>query len=220
MTFKLINAQASPFGRKVAVALEEKGLSYDVHFDMPWSEDSCTSQYSPLSQLPILITENGDNIYDSPYILEWLEAYYPEPALLPTGVDERLEAHKRQMLGERLQDFGGIVMFESSRPAPSSSWIERHATKVRAVLQELEQIYSAGKTGGLPVDMGDVAVVTTLDLFEFAMSENGAVKEIEELRWKGVYPALTSLAEEMDKRASFQKTRPQPMDVDMSKITA
>lgn len=36
MALRLINAHPSPYGRKVAIALREKGIAYDVQYDEPW----------------------------------------------------------------------------------------------------------------------------------------------------------------------------------------
>ena len=214
MSFKLINARPSPYGRKVAVVLEEKGLPYEVQYDKPWVAGTCTGDYNPLEQLPILITEQGEAVYDSPYIVEWLETRFPAPALLPADVDGRLEARKRQMLGERLLDFGGILMIESKREHPSGPWFDRHASKVIGALKELDRAYSAGIPGKLPLDLGDIAVVTTLDLFEFVVAD-GVAPDIAELRWRGIYPALTELVERLNRLPSFIKTVPEHMDIDL-----
>lgn len=215
MAFKLINARPSPYGRKVAIVLEEKGLPYEVQYDMPWVPGSCTGDYNPLEQLPILITEQGETVYDSPYIVEWLETRFPAPALLPTDIDGRLEARKRQMLGERLLDFSGVLMFETRREHPSQPWFERHASKVVRALRELDRVYGAAIPGKLALDLGDIAVVTTLDLLEFVVAD-GIASDIAEIRWRGIYPALTELSERLNRRPSFIKTVPQHMDMDMS----
>lgn len=215
MAFKLINARPSPYGRKVAIVLEEKGLPYEVQYDMPWVPGTCVGDYNPLEQLPILITDAGEVVYDSPYIVEWLETRFPTPALLPADVDGRLEARKRQMLGERLLDFCGILMFEIKREHPSQPWFDRHASKVIRALTELDRIYAASVPGKLPLDLGDIAVVTTLDLLEFVVAD-GVSTDIAEMRWRGRYPALTELSERLNQRPSFIKTVPQHMDMDMS----
>lgn len=215
MAFTLINARPSPYGRKVAILLKEKGLDFEVQYDKPWNEGTCTPHYSPVEQLPILITEEDERIYDSPYIVEWIETRYPQPPLLPADVDARLEARKRQMLGERLLDFAGNLIFEAQREHQSQPWIDRQTRKVLGALAELERIYAKGKLGDLAVDLGDVAVVTTLDLLEFAV-EDGISPDIPAMRWRGQYPALTALVQRMDKRPSFADTMPQHMEFDLS----
>jgi glutathione S-transferase len=219
MSYTLINARPSPYGRKVAIALREKGLDYEVEYDRPWNEGTRTPDFNPVEQLPILVTESGKPVYDSPYILEWLEVRHPEPALVPTDADGRLETKKRQMLGERLLDFAGVLMFEVNREHQSQPWIDRHARKVLGALGELERIYTDGRPGILPVDLGDIAVVTTLDLLEFVVAD-GIVPDIEVMHWRGIYPALTSLVEKLDQRPSFAATMPEHMEFRMSDTLA
>ena len=185
MTFTLINAGPSPFGRKVAIALIEKSLDYVVQYDLPWSEKTCTAQYSPLQQLPILIEENGNYIYDSTYILEWLERRYPEPPLLPTDVDAALEAKLRQLLGERLLEVMSSLAFEVLRPQPSAAWIERQERKVRGVLRELDRLLKDRLIrNDQAVDLGDIAIGTSLLVLESSISF-GHCPDLDILRWRG-----------------------------------
>jgi glutathione S-transferase len=212
VSFTLINARPSPFGRKVAIALIEKGLDYNVEYDVPWGAGTCTPNYSPLEQLPILVTDSGENIYDSVYILDWLEAKYPQPPLLPEGVDARLAAKQRQLLGERLMEIAQIVIFELHRPDPSTAWIDRQTRKILSVLAELERKYSARTDH--TIDLGDIAVATTLTVFEFAVVA-GLSQPIDALVWRDRYPALTAFVTTIERRPSFEATVPQPMDVDL-----
>jgi glutathione S-transferase len=215
MSFTLINARPSPFGRKVAIAMIEKGLAYEVRYDVPWGNQTCTPEFSPLQQLPILITEQGENIYDSTYILEWLEARYPSPPLLPNNVDQRLAAKKRQLLGERLMEVAQSLIFEKHRPDPSSAWIERQTRKILGAYTELERLQAEPRaTANASIDLGDIAIGTTLLLFEFVVAV-GLSPEIDALRWRGRYAALTQFLSALEKRASFVATVPQPMDVDL-----
>lgn len=215
MAFTLINARPSPFGRKVAIVLREKGLSYDVHYDVPWGDATCTPEFSPLEQLPILITEGKEHIYDSAYILDWLEARYPQPALLPANLDARLAAQKRRLLGERLLEVAQALVFEVLRPEPSTPWVDRQSRKVVGALAELERIYDAPiERAGLDLDLGDIAVSTTLLGLEFALI-SGLSPDIPVLRWRDTCPALVSLVTAIETRPSFVATMPQMMDVNL-----
>ncbi len=220
MTFNLINARLSPFGRKITIALIEKGLSYDVVYDVPWSEATITNQHSPLEQLPILISDEGETVYDSTFILEWLEAHHPEPALLPIEPIARLEAKKRQMLGERVMEVAQSLIFETLRPAPSQPWIDRQTRKIIGGLTELERIYAAqGTPGRRALDLGDIAIFTSLDVFEFA-TEQGLSPPIDALVWRNRYSALTQSFITIASRPSFMQTRPQLMDVNLAATIA
>jgi len=216
MAFTLINARPSPFGRKVAIALIEKGLDYTVQYDVPWGNETCTPQYSPLEQLPILIEEDGHCIYDSVYILEWLERRFPQPALLPTGTDAILEAKLRQMLGERMLEAIAQVVFELQRPAPSQPWIDRQERKVRGVFLELDRMLEDRVVADtVPIDLGDIAIGTTLLLCE-SVVRFGHCPDIDIIRWRGRYPNLTRYMGLLEARPSFAATTYQTMDVDLS----
>lgn len=219
MAFTLINARPSPFGRKVAIALREKGLDYTVQYDVPWGEGTCTPQFSPLEQLPILITEAGENIYDSAYILDWVEAKYPDPPLLPRDVDRRLEAGRRRLLGERLMEVAQSLIFELTRPQPSGPWIDRQTRKVRGGLAALEAIYGSAERQVAPLDLGDIAVATTLLGVEFAIA-SGLSPEVPVLAWRDAYPALTARIAALEVRPSFTETAPALMDVNLQAVVA
>lgn len=215
MAYTLINAKPSPYGRKVAIAMLEKGIAFDVRYDVPWGNQTCTPEYSPLQQLPILITEQQEYIYDSAYILDWLEGRFPEPALLPADLDARLNAQKRRMLGERLMEVAQTLVFELHRPEPSTAWADRQIRKVEGALAELEQLYDQrGAHIGRDLDLGDIAVATTLLGIEFAVLF-GLSPEIAVLRWRKSHPALDRAVSALEPRPSFVATRPQMMDVDL-----
>lgn len=216
--YRLINARPSPFGRRVAITLIEKGIEHDVTYDVPWGPETCTPDYSPFQQLPILITPEGDTLYESGFILEWIEAKVPEPALLPADVDQRLAARHRQMLGERLMDFAQALVFEYNRPEPSQHWIDRQSRKVFGGIKALETAYAA-RSAEAPLDMGDIAAATTLLLFDF-LAPSGLGPDLPEFHWRTDAPALTEAVERLDQRPSFAATRPQMMDVNLKATVA
>lgn len=217
MTLTLINARPSPFGRKVAIALIEKSLDYTVEYDVPWGDSTITPRHNPLEQLPILIAEDGETVYDSGYILTWLEAHYPEPRLLPAGTEAMLEAKKRQLLGERLMEAAQSLMLERKRPQPSEAWVDRQARKVTGTLQALDAIYADRPVPNddAAIDHGDIAVATTLLLFEFAVAD-GLSEPIDALVWRGRYPALTRFTKGIETRPSLVATAPATMTVDLN----
>ena len=220
MTLRLINARPSPYGRKVAIALREKGIAYEVQYDQPWGEGTCTPEYSPLEQLPILILESGETVYESSYILEWLELRYPNQPLLPAGVDALVEARLRKMLGEKLLEFIHITTFEALRPDPSDVWIERQSRKIRGALREIDRRTGSRRPGiDDPIDLGDIAIGSTLLATEFLIA-NDLVPALGVLEWQESYPNLVEYADALDRRPSFIATRPAMMDVDLKSVLA
>jgi glutathione S-transferase len=212
--YLLITAPPSPFGRKVAVALAEKGLEFEVRLDMPWGEGSCTPEHSPLAQLPILIAPSGP-VYDSHYILDWLELSHPAPALVPASLAGALHEKLVQILAERLMEIAQGLVFELRRPSPGKAWIDRQSSKLIGGIAELERLFA--ERGELPdrLYVGDIATGTTLLCFEF-MVEAGFCPDLECLRWRDRHPALAKAVAEMEQRPSFAATPYGPMDVDFA----
>ena len=218
MTIRLINARPSPYGRKVAIALLEKGIAYEVQYDQPWGEGTCTPEYSPLEQLPILILENGETVYDSGFTLDWLELRYPEPPLMPAALDDLVAARWLKMLGERLMEVIHTLTFELQRPDPAAAWTERQSRKVRGALAEIDRrVGSRRSATDEPITLGDIAVGSTLLVVDFLI-ENGFVPALEVLDWKTAHPGLAAYAAALDRRASFEGTRPTMMDVNLKSV--
>jgi glutathione S-transferase len=74
MSYTLISATPSPYARKVRITLQEKGIPFELKTEVPWDSTTETPQYNPLEKLPVLIGKDGKAVYESHYILEWLEA--------------------------------------------------------------------------------------------------------------------------------------------------
>ena len=51
--FKLMSATPSPYARKVRIALQEKGLPFELVTEVPWDSTTSTPQYNPLEKLPV-----------------------------------------------------------------------------------------------------------------------------------------------------------------------
>jgi glutathione S-transferase len=66
-----------------------------------------------------------------------------------------------------------------------------------------------------PIDLGDIAIATTLLLCEFLVPA-GYCPDIDILRWRDRYPNVTRYIDALAKRPSFVATAPQPMNVDLS----
>ena len=118
----LISATPSPYARKVRIALQEKGIPFELQTEVPWDSTTKTPQYNPLEKLPILILDDGKTaIYESHYILEWLEAKYPSPSLMPEDLDKRLFAKKMEVLSDGICDALVLALFERQRDEEKQS---------------------------------------------------------------------------------------------------
>ena len=101
----------SNYYNKVKLALLEKGVPFAEEVVLTKSTDEAVINASPLGKIPFIRTEHGA-LSESQAILDYIEAVWPQPALLPTDafaaakvrelttfVDWHLEMTARQLYG-------------------------------------------------------------------------------------------------------------------------
>jgi glutathione S-transferase len=85
---KIYGFPLSPFVRKVLVAVKEKGLDAEIVPSNPSQPDEEFAAVSPFHKIPAF--RDGDfTLADSTAIVTYLDAKYPEPALIPAAPEAR-----------------------------------------------------------------------------------------------------------------------------------
>lgn len=205
----LISATPSPYARKVRIALAEKSIPFELKTEVPWDSTTQTPEYNPLEKLPVLILEDGKTgVYESHYILEWLEAKYPQEPLLPPvdNVDARLLARQVEVVADGVCDALVLAFFERMREPQMQSqpWMDRQMRKVEGGLRQLAR-WEEQKKGTFSVG----------DQFGLADIATGAVLGYLSVRWpdhnwKKQHPGLYTYWEMLERRESFRNTVPSP----------
>lgn len=209
----LISATPSPFARKIRIAMIEKGLDCQMQNEVPWHSDTQTPEFNPLEQLPILIPDDGEPVYESSFILEWLEFHYPEPPLLSSNLKEKLETKRVQVLAEGVMDSTALLFFERQREHPSLEWTKRQLRKVAGGLKELDRrLGSQAYFAGSEFSLADIAVISVLGMQDVVEDTKVADywRSIEPtmLSWRTIYPNLMRFENSMKLRPSVQATAP------------
>lgn len=199
---KLISATPSPYARKVRIALAEKGIAFELHTEVPWNDDTSLPHFNPLEKLPVLIPDRGEPLFQSSYILEWLERRHPEPPLLPRDDDGILAAKRLEVIADGVCDAVILIMFERMRPqgGQSEAWIGRQRRKIDGGIAALADAvgtrrFAVGERFGL----ADIAIGSVLGYLGVRFPEKN---------WRGEYPALAAYAEALFARPSFAETLP------------
>ena len=87
MSIVIHGVNASPFVRKVRVALAEKNILYELKPQVPFGQPPEYMKISPLGKIPCL--QDGDyTLPDSSCIIAYLERTNPKPALYPADPKE------------------------------------------------------------------------------------------------------------------------------------
>ncbi len=91
----LIGRYRSPFTRRVAVTLRLLGLDYEHRPVRPWPDNAELLPANPMGRVPVLVLDDGEALWESGYILEYLDDLVgPERALTPSSGPERLFVRK------------------------------------------------------------------------------------------------------------------------------
>ncbi len=91
--FRLYHVPLCPFGRKVRLALAERGFTFEAVEVEPWRGDERLLALNPAGEAPVL-EHDGLVVCDSNAIAEYLEEAFPEVTLYGTTVAERAETRR------------------------------------------------------------------------------------------------------------------------------
>lgn len=197
---KLLYSATSPYVRKVRVAAREKGVQQQIEeiLSNPFEREPKLLQANPLGKVPALILDNGQVLYDSPVICEYLDSLSAEPELLPTS-EQRWSVLRAQALADGVLDVAVAIVLERRRPESEQSpaaikhWQEQIQASVKNMPEQLNAI--AGS-----VNLGHIAMAVALSYLDFRH---------DELQWrKSAAPELGDWHSEFSGRQSMQDTRP------------
>lgn len=137
---QLLLTLTSPYARKCRMVAIEKGLDLPISIEPPHAEGSRVASLNPLVKIPALLLDDGEVIYDSRVIVQALELWQPQPALLPADPHLRLQALRWEALADGVADAMVLVMMERQRPTERQdpAWIARQSAKVVAGLRAFE----------------------------------------------------------------------------------
>jgi glutathione S-transferase len=166
---KLFWSATSPFARKVRIAAREIGveLACVAVKTAPASPDGALQARNPLAKIPTLETDEGELIFDSHVICDYLDRLHGEHRLIPEDEPLRSRVLRLEALADGLIEAGLAVRYEElSHPeaARSAEWIRGQSMKVRAAIDWQETRID---TLGLELDLGRIALVCALDWLAF-----------------------------------------------------
>lgn len=213
---KLLSATPSPYARKVRITLQEKGIPFELITEVPWLSTSATqtSKYNPLLKLPVLIMPDGREdtaVFESSFILEYLEAKHPQAPIYPKDIDQLLAAKQIDVVASGIMDSCVLWFFEGQREPEKQSkeWAARQHTKVLSGIRWLaDKVAKSGADGKTKFLVGDS--------FGLADIAAGSVLGYSKVRfakgwdWPAELPQLAAYLAGLETRQSFADTMPAP----------
>jgi len=163
---KLRSSPASPFGRKVKIALAVLGLKDRVEVENADTADPSDSLRgeNPLGKIPALILEDGDILYDSAVILEYLDFLAGSGRLFPEG-EARFKVLRDQALADGILDAAILRVYEKRFKEPKyrdPAWDAYQAAKMNRGLAHFETHAPAPSVSSETLDAATITLACTL----------------------------------------------------------
>lgn len=197
----LIGQFDSPFVRRVGIALELYGFSYEHR---PWSvfgDADKLRSLNPLTRVPTLVLDDGFVLIESHAMIDYLDSLVPvEQRLFPAAEPARRQALKVAALGTGLAEKAVSLFYEKALHREISEvWAGRCRTQLEGALHTLEQDRSTRSTDywhGDAIDHADIAVAAAL---RFVGEAHPGLLDFAR------YPALTAHCSRLEALPVFQR---------------
>ena len=166
----LYSAPASPFGRKVKLAAHCLGMIDQVTVratDTRDPEDEIRT-VNPLGKIPALV-DDGQTLYDSRVILEYLDSCAGGGRLLPAAGPDRFEVLTRAAKMDGMMDAAILIVYEARFRPPGmqvDSVLEAQRGKI---LRSFATIGAVTYENGAMPDLGEIGLSCLLYFCERAL---------------------------------------------------
>ncbi|MGH0028531.1 MAG: glutathione S-transferase family protein [Myxococcota bacterium] len=192
---------ASPFVRKVRVALAEKAIDYDQVPQMPMGQPAEYYEISPLGKIPCYV-EGDFALPDSSAIIAYLEKKQPEPHLYPQDA----RAFGRALWYEEYADtklmdtvagvfFNRVVKAKMMKQEPDEARVQECLEALPTLFDYLEkEIGDREVLAGSHFSVADIAVGSVF------VNLAHAGETVDAARW----PKLAAYLERVHARPSFK----------------
>jgi glutathione S-transferase len=193
-TLVLYNGPTSPFARMAFVVAIELGIVFkDQTIDV--YSAAFLDKFNPLRQVPTLVIDGKDAIFDSRSIFAYFDAVSNKPSILP---NDDFEQTTRISLFLGLTDACLQYRMASVLPAEerSETTIEKLLAKINRTLDFLEK--SAEQTTSGDLRLGQIVAACALEYIDYRYSSN----------WRRRSPKLNSWVNQFSKRTSMMNSRP------------
>jgi glutathione S-transferase len=201
----LRSSPASPFGRKVRIAIALLGFESETRIEPADPTDLADTlrRQNPLGKIPVLIAEDEIAYYDSRVILEFLDQRAGGGRIIPRETRQRFAALRLQSLADGILDASILTVYEArwrAREHHEQKWLEHQAGKVTRGLAALEAnppTLDAARAS-LP-DVGQIALACALGYRDFRFGDG----------WRAEHPRLVGWLNDFAARVpAFVATAP------------
>lgn len=198
---KLLYTVNSPYARKVRIVATEKHIELVLEQVVLADKDCPVKKYNPLGKVPVLVLDDGDSLYDSRVIVEFLDNRTPLAHLIPNDHGGKVRVRRWEALADGVCDAVVAIVMEQRKAHPDEAHIAKQMDKVARGLHTLEMDLGQHKwcVDGT-FSLADIAVGCLLGYIGLRFSH--------QVNLAKDYPNLQRLNQALLKRKSFAESLP------------
>ncbi len=200
---KLYFAPLSPFVRKVRVAALELGIADRIELvtvsSTPVAMNADLAKVNPLGKLPALVADDGDLLFDSAVIVEYLDALAGGDKLIPASGHARWAVKRLEALADGMADAAILMRYEQALRPADKQWPEWIAGQKQKVMQSLDALEGQSWLFDDAFDAGKIAVACALAYIDLRFGDLG---------WRTGRETLARWYEKAAARPSMAATKP------------
>ena len=185
---KLFFSATSPYVRKCLVVAHELGVAERITLlpsnAHPVQRDATLVAQNPLGKVPTLVTDDGQVLYDSRVICEYLDASFGGQLFPRDGV-ARWQALTLQSLADGMLDAALLARYEEAARPEALRWAEWSAGQLDKLHTSLAALEAAPAQLTGRVDIGTLTLGCALGYIDF---------RFDRLGWRGRYPQVAAWA--------------------------
>lgn len=202
---KLYFTALSPFVRKARVAAMELGLDARIELvtvaTTPVAMNADLAKVNPLGKVPALVSDDGDLLFDSAVIVEYLDALAGGGKLIPPSGAERWRVKRTEALGDGIAEAGVLMRYETALRPAEKRWPDWIAGQTQKVTQALDTLEGQAWLFDEKLDAGKIAVGCALSYLDLRFPDLG---------WRKRRDTLARWYDGFARRPAMQATKPPP----------
>jgi len=199
---KLWYSPASPFVRKVLVLAHEAGIADQLELleagTTAINPNPEIAKDNPVGKIPTLVTDEGDSIFDSRVICEYLDGLHDGEKFFPASGMDRINALTTQAMGDGIMDAAVGVRYETALRPEDKQWQDWIDGQMRKVIQSLDALETWRGARLQDIHIGSITIACALGYLDFRQPD---------LNWREGRPVLAQMYDTFSQRKSMLETK-------------
>lgn len=197
---RLLGLYDSPFVRRVAITMQLYGIPYEHVSLSVFRHMDAMRPLNPLFKVPMLTLPDGETLYESAYLLDYLDELAVARGvapLTPRSGPERRQVQQTMALAIVATEKAVAIEYERKRPS-ELQWPD-WSSRLRGQMRQALAMLAAGRSGDFLIGdrLTQADITTAVGI--------GFVRYVLPHEWPdGEYPALEQLAERLEASEAFK----------------